>query len=296
MPGAPRRWPFVTTHVNVEDAVDHLVVVSDLHGVREPLDALDDRLSAVDASYRVFVNGDLFEGGIDPEYALAWAQRHAPGRTTLGNHEGRIFAYRRGVITGAPASLWARDGELGAYESLSDAQLRFVEELPDVLLVLWRGLTIRILHGHHNLNTDGFTPFLISSGDLMDLFGDAEVDMTIIAHTHYPFVMERDGARLANSGSISAPLCRFHGVRGQMVNRCPADETVPDHDIRSSFLSITEVDGRPHVTIERFDYDRTGHLTRCEQLEGLKMPIAARRKWVHGVLCDACLMSAAEDD
>ncbi len=279
-PDEPRTWPLATTPVDVDASIDRLVVVSDLHSSREPIEALDARLAEIAERFQIFVNGDLFEGGIDPVYAVDWTARHAPGRTTRGNHDSRVFRYLRGQTCDEPDGQWAADGELAAYEQLDDRQLRFVEHLPDALLIRWRGHTIRMLHGHQNLKDDRYTNYRLSPGKLMDIFGDPGVDLTLIGHTHYPFVLERRGARLANSGSVSAPLCRFRNAERRVVNRCADDPSVPDDDSQSSFLVISERDGHLHIGIERFDYDRERLLARCAAIEGLSMPAAARRRLV----------------
>jgi len=136
----------VTARVEVSAATERLVIVSDLHGYREPLEAIDRWLTQVSEPFLVFVNGDIFEGGIDGLYAVEWTMRRALGRTTRGNHDSAIFRY-----LDADPSLGQRapdDTELGAYREMTPDQLEFVESLPDVLEVHWRGRTLRLMHGH----------------------------------------------------------------------------------------------------------------------------------------------------
>ena len=103
----------VTAEVEVDPAVQRLVVVSDLHAYREPLEALDQRLAQFTEPYLVFVNGDIVEGGIDGRFALEWTMRHATGRTTRGNHDSAIFEYldagatRRSETAPPPTRSWA---------------------------------------------------------------------------------------------------------------------------------------------------------------------------------------------
>ena len=162
MPPAPRapalpgrQLAAFTAEVEVDPAVQRLVVVSDLHAYREPLEALDQRLAQFTEPYVVFVNGDVFEGGIDGRFALEWAMRHAAGRTTRGNHDSAISS--TSTPTRRRRDSAAADTELGAFRQLSADQLEFVRALPDVLEVRWRGRTLRLMHGHFNLRTPDAT-------------------------------------------------------------------------------------------------------------------------------------------
>ena len=59
----------------IDQDVDRLVVVSDLHGVRESLEALDRKIDALGDGVQVLCCGDVVAGGIDPvEYykKLLW--------------------------------------------------------------------------------------------------------------------------------------------------------------------------------------------------------------------------------
>ena len=114
-------------------------MVSDLHAYREPLAAVDAYLDTLNEAYRVVVNGDLFEGGVDAPTTIDWGHARASGRTTRGNHDSRIFAYLAQETDHDPPSQWKQDGELGSYQILSAEQLEFVAELPDQLMIRWRG-------------------------------------------------------------------------------------------------------------------------------------------------------------
>ena len=117
----------VTAEVEVDPAVQRLVVVSDLHAYREPLEALDQRLAQFTEPFVVFVNGDIFEGGIDGRFALEWTMLRAAGRTTRGNHDSAIVEYLD--IDPSQRDSAAADTELGAYRQLSADQLEFVRAL-----------------------------------------------------------------------------------------------------------------------------------------------------------------------
>ena len=268
----------LTARVDVDPSIERLVIVSDLHAYREPLEALDQWLDQRPESYLVFVNGDIFEGGIDGRYALEWTLRRAAGRTTRGNHDCGIFDYLK-TSPSLPARAPA-DTELAAYRELTPDQLDFVRSLPDVLSVRWRGRSLRLMHGHFNLRTTGSTDWRLPPAELSRLFADPDVDLTVIGHTHYPFISESAAGAVANPGSVAAPLFRYLMDSGQEVDRRADDPNLLVDDARPSFLTVTETDGHLQARIERFGYDREGLLRRHAARDDLRIPLGVRRAWI----------------
>lgn len=288
-PGHPRTWEFDSQVIELDDSIDRLIVVSDLHAYLEPLAAVDAYLDTLSESYRVVVNGDLFEGGIDAAATVDWVRARASGRTTRGNHDSRIFAYLAQETDQDPPSQWKLDGELGSYQTLNPEQLEFVADLPDQFMVRWRDRTIRILHGHQTPRNPDYTNWRATPDHLMELFHDSQVDLTVIGHTHYPFVRERDGAWLANAGSVATPLNRWRDS-GPIQNRCADDNSVSDDDASCSFLSITVDAGAVAAEIVRFDYDRQGLLDRYARYTDLSLPMSFRRVLILNAFFDIEIM------
>ena len=268
----------VTSRVEVSAATERLVIVSDLHGYREPLEAIDRWLNQVSEPFLVFVNGDIFEGGIDGLYAVEWTMRRALGRTTRGNHDSAIFEY-----LGAdppPGKRAPDDTELGAYREMTPDQLAFVQSLPDILNVHWRGHSLRLMHGHFSLRTPERTNWRLRPAELSENFADPAVDLTVIGHTHYPFISQGAAGALANPGTVAAPLFRYRDPSGRVIDRRVDDPDLSVNDSRPSFLTVTQADGRLQPRIERFDYDREGLLRRHAARDGLRMPLDTRRAWI----------------
>jgi predicted phosphodiesterase len=278
-----------STSVDLDASIQRLIVVSDLHAYREPLEVVDSYLEALTGDYRVFVNGDFFDGGMDAVATLAWVRTQATGRTTRGNHDRGVFDYLRDAASSPPPPPERRpaDTELGSYQRMSPEQLQFVADLPDQLLVHWRGKRVRILHGHRNLKTEAYTSFLSSVDQLVEVFHDTSVDLTVIGHTHYPFARKQGGSWVANSGSVAVPICRMRAAEGGAIeNRCATDDSVDDDNAQSSLLSITESGGELDVQVIRFDYDQRGLLERYAREDGLHMRQAVREQWITQALLD----------
>jgi hypothetical protein len=157
-------------------------------------------------------------------------------------------------------------------------------------MVRWRNRTIRILHGHQTPRNPDYTNWRATPDDLMELFHDPQVDLTVIGHTHYPFVHERDGAWLANAGSVATPLNRWRDS-GLIQNRCADDNSVSDDDASCSFLSITVDAGAVAAEIVRFDYDRQGLLDRYARYTDLSVPMSFRRVLILNAFHDLETMS-----
>ncbi len=278
-PGDPRLWPPTSLRVDVEPESDLLVIASDIHAYREPLDAFSAMLARLSDRWTLFVNGDLLEGGLDAAYTVEWVREHAGGRTTRGNHDSAIFRHLAAAGDESPVG-GPPDLEIGAYGTLDADQLAFIAGLPDVLEVYWRGWHLRLLHGHFNLHNPDYTFWQVTPEAQLDLFHDPAVALTVVSHTHYPFVRERDGSRVANSGSISAPICRFQNPSGDSVNRCIDDPDVSSGDSQSHFLTISEDGPRLKIDIQRFDYDRAALMARYTARTDLHMPLHMRQAWV----------------
>ena len=268
----------LTAQVEVNPSIQRLVIVSDLHGYKEPLEALDHWFDQLPEPYLVFVNGDIFEGGIDGRFALEWTMRHANGRTTRGNHDSAISEYLYGEPP--PGHRAAADTELSAYRQLTPDQLEFVRSLPDILDVRWRGHSLRLMHGHFNLRTPATTNWRLRPAELSGVFADPEVDLTVIGHTHYPFISRDAAGALANPGTVAVPLFRYRDPSGREIDRRVDDPNLSVNDSRPSFLTITEADGQLQPRIERFDYDRERLLRRHAARDGLRMPLDVRRAWI----------------
>ena len=202
----------------------------------------------------------------------------AAGRTTRGNHDSAIVEFLD--IDPSQHDSAAADTELGAYRQLSADQLEFVRSLPDVLQVRWRGCTLRLMHGHFNLRTPDATNWRLTPCELTERFGDPAVDLTVIGHTHYPFVRRSAEGAVANPGSVAAPLFRYLDATGQEIDRRADDPNFSVNDTRPSFLTITESRGQLQPTIERFEYDRTKLLERHAAEDNLHMPLETRRAWI----------------
>ncbi len=88
------------------------------------------------------------------------------------------------------------------------------------------------------------------------MFADPTVDLTICAHTHYPFVEKLSGTIVANSGSTSCLLLGHTREDGSIHCKGRKGEIYkPVREIYSTYISIVIKEGCLYPTVESFTYD-----------------------------------------
>jgi len=242
--------------VEVKDDVDRLLVVSDLHSFIEPLEVIDGFIDSWPGSVQVVVAGDILGGGASPAETLEWVRTHAGEFAVLGNHdEGSL---RGGEGDHPPYT------EAGGYQRLDRRQIEYTQALPLALELTWRGMHIRVTHGHRRLSGEDVS-WMAKPSELLSWFGDPAVALTIVGHTHHPFVLEGDGCRVANCGSTAGLLLGLQHPDRSISSWGEEAVFKPPPEIYSTFLAITLGRDGLQVTIEHFKYDRAKALGRLRE-------------------------------
>ena len=253
----------------VSGDVDALLVMSDLHSFIEPLEAIDGIIASRPGRVQVVVAGDILSGGASPAETAEWVRTHAGEFAVLGNHDE--VSLRGGEGDRPPYT------EAGGYQRLDRRQIEYLRTLPQVLELTWQGKHIRVTHAHRRLSGEGVS-WMAKPSELLSWFGDPAVDLTIVAHTHHPFVLEQDGCRVANCGSTAGLLLGLQHPDGSISPWGDEPMFEARAEIYSTFLGVTLEGGEPRVTIERFDYDRARALGR---LRDAKDPyVEDRKRWL----------------
>jgi len=239
-----------TQAYRLDDAIDRLLIVSDIHAHIPPLKAFDKLRKKLRGRSQVLFNGDLFFGGGRPAEAAAWVIANAGPYGTLGNHD-------EGMLLGGE-----RDDppytEAGAYRRLTAEQRDYFAALPHRLELTWRDRRIVLMHGHRT--PDGqFGSWMATPERQIGDFLDPTADLCCTGHTHFPFHRRMGGAQYANSGSMSLTILAVRQPEGLHVQSGEA-ELAPDADVRPSFLSVSECEAGLQVDVVRFEYDREAAL------------------------------------
>ena len=251
----------------LDDSIDRLLIVSDIHGFVRPLEVLDALRAAMDGRSQIVFNGDMCTPGLWPAEAMQWTRRQAGELAVLGNHD-------EAVLQGAEVG-YLRDypqlTEAGTDQRLIDQAGDYMQRLPHRLVLSWRGKRIVLMHGH--INADGrAVSWRASPEEQSAHFVESDADLCIMSHTHYAYVRQHAGAICANTGSMSLPFIGVQDEHGLYLHSGKA-EIGPDDDVRCSFLVVTAPDGELQVEIVRFDYDRQAelqdHLQTSSPLPGM---------------------------
>ncbi len=131
-----------TQSIQVNDQIEQLVVVSDLHGFIEPLKVLDEVIAAYQGKVQVVAAGDYVVTGPSPAETVEWVHQNAGRFAVRGNHDKRALAMAEGEHPPWTAP--------GAFLRLGCEQRKYLSELPDILELSWKGRRIRITHGRNH--------------------------------------------------------------------------------------------------------------------------------------------------
>jgi len=243
--------------ITIPEAVEKLIVVSDIHSLIQPLDALDRQLEHVREDYQVVTAGDYFLNGTHPVETLAWVRENAGEYAVLGNHDHGTLHSEKGEFPSYT--------EAGAFNRLDEAALDYLASLPHILELDWRGKSIRVTH---HLTPEGqVLDWRANVPEVLSMFTDPDVDLTVCAHTHYPFVKNLPGTVVANCGSASVLLLGHKRADGSISSKGEEEVFVPIPEIYSTYLTVTNNNGVLKPEIERFHYDIDAYLQELAELK-----------------------------
>ncbi len=255
----------------IDDAVDHLLILSDLHAHLPPLAAFERVREGLSGTCRILFNGDLFYGGPKPLETAQWVFENAGELATIGNHD-------EGMLLDGDGDCNAYT-EAGAYMRLSDELREYFRRRPHRLVVKWHGKRIVLMHGHRTM-TGEMRSFMSTPTEQFTGFADPTADLFATGHTHDPFVRDCGDGIFANSGSMSLQIL---GVRFANRMHVQSGEAEIKFDIRPSFLDVTEAEGNLKVEIVRFDYDREAALRNLTEAGHPDVP-GIRRLFETGII------------
>jgi protein phosphatase len=256
-----------TRALQISDDVERLLIVSDLHGFVEPLKELDRLFALYEGKSQVVAAGDYVVNGGRPAEVVDWVRRHAGEFAVTGNHDQEALKGAEGDF--APYT------DPGAFLCFSEEQKDYLTGLPEVLELSWKGRKIRINHGRRA--SGEWVSWKATTAEVFDAFADPSVDLTVVAHTHCPFVRRESRGHVANCGSTSCLILGHEAADGSVQSKTDVSFK-PIARIYSTFLSATASSTGLEVRVERFEYDR---LPEAELLQDLGHPRAQQiRKWL----------------
>lgn len=239
----------------LDDTLDRLIILSDIHAHLPPLKAFDQARLRLKGRNQVLFNGDLCFGGPRPAEAAVWLQDTVGELATLGNHD-------EGMLRGAQGE-HPPYTERGAYLRLNEKQRDYFRQLPHRWIFSWRGKKIVLMHGHLTRDEKAGSWQAVPEEQIAN-FLDPTADLCVTGHTHYAFIRRVARTLFANCGSISAPILAVLNESG-LHPQSGGKELTADDDPRSCFLSVTESGGSLDVEIIRFQDDREATLREMRE-------------------------------
>ena len=239
------------------------LIISDVHSNLEAFDAVLADAEANGGYDTVWFLGDLVGYGADPGPCIA-RLRNLPHLAIAGNHDHAVTGrLNPDLFNGAAraAALWTTD-------QLSDAELAYLVELPEVRTVG------AFTHVHGSLR-DPVMEYLISEPAAMATFALLETPFCLVGHSHYPLVWtEREGGADVALLDTAAPLV-LDAERRVIIN--PGSVGQPrDGDWRASYLLYDNDAGDAGVLHHyRVEYDVAGAQVKM-RAAGLPETLAER--------------------
>jgi putative phosphoesterase len=174
-----------------------LLVISDIHGNKEALDAVmavphDD----------VICLGDLVDYGPSPGECidlLIW--QHVP--TIMGNHDSAV-AFRMDCGCGYAYKHLSQSTREYTWDVLNDAQVEFLQKLPLNLERVENGKKLYFTHGSPASFYDYIKPDT-PVDTIKEYIKEVDADFIFIGHSHLPFVRKVGDVTLVNPGSVGQP-------------------------------------------------------------------------------------------
>lgn len=256
---------------DIDPNITRLLIVSDAHGFRQPIAALEPQ-AELDDTTQVIFTGDLVCGGPWPREVTQWVMEHAGPLALLGNHD--VVMLKEGNPDHSPCT------DTGAHHCLTRELREYVRSLPYRLELHWRDTRIVCWHGHVDENGDDVS-WLLTPEEQSGAFPEPNADLCVLSHTHHPYVLSRGAGLVANTGSLSRVTA---GVRRKDGMFLPSGKKAGEPDVRGSYLSVTKSNDGLDVDIIRFDFDREGAIADLEQAGETNMDF--HREWFRDGIVD----------
>ena len=209
------------------------LIISDIHSNIYALEAIWAKEKDCDL---VLCAGDLVDWGPYPKEVIAWIQAHGVP-TVQGNHDAWVaLYYRRGRSLPNPTSE-ERGWVHYTASQLSEADILFLEDLPETLTFSLDGVEYGMTHLIHKqselVSRHAFAQFR------QERFGGAAYTRLITGHTHFQGVRQLSNAWLwLNPGSVS------YRRRG-------------DPDKTAHYIVVSSASGENgRISLNRLAYDR----------------------------------------
>jgi protein phosphatase len=172
-----------------------IVIVSDLHGNYEALNALPESYD------ELWVLGDLVNYGPEPAAIVNFVKEHS-AVTIRGNHDQSI-GYDEDPRCTVRYKTMADTTRKYTASVLNDEQKQFLRDLPLHHQVRRQDTTFHLCHAKPSDPLYGYCPE--DSPDWIHEVGLVHSDVLLVGHTHTPFMRRIGESLVVNPGSLGQP-------------------------------------------------------------------------------------------
>jgi putative phosphoesterase len=217
-----------------------LLLLSDIHGNMEALNAIRDNVSYDQA----ICMGDLADYGPDPLAIIDWV-RDSKIPTVRGNHDNAV-ALHVDCGCGYKYKHLSEATREYTWQQITEKEEEFLMALPQSLDFTFEHLKVRAVHGSPKSFFDYIYPDTPEDKVTPMIEGEA-CDYMLAGHTHVPMIRKLPGLTMLNPGSAGQPR---------------------DGDRRASCMVFDTVTEKPQVIRVEYDIDQT-----CKKVRAA-MPLA----------------------
>ena len=174
-----------------------LLIISDIHGNKEALDAV------MDVPYDdIICLGDLVDYGPSPGECIdVLVEKKIP--TIMGNHDNAV-AFRMDCGCGYVYKHLSQSTREYTWNVLNDAHLEFLRKLPMDIRRKENGKKLYFTHGSPISFYDYIKPDTPEE-TIKELIKGVSADFLFMGHSHLPFVRKVADVTLVNPGSVGQP-------------------------------------------------------------------------------------------
>jgi putative phosphoesterase len=174
-----------------------LLIISDVHGNKEALDAV----MAVPYD-EVICLGDLVDYGPSPGECIDMLMQQKI-LTIMGNHDSAV-AFRMDCGCGYAYKHLSQSTREYTWDVLNDVQIEFLRTLSQNLERTQKGKKLYFTHGSPLSFYDYIKPDT-PEATIQEYTKEIEADFIFIGHSHLPFIRKIGDLTLVNPGSVGQP-------------------------------------------------------------------------------------------
>lgn len=171
-----------------------LLIISDIHGNKEALDAV----LKVEHDAIVCL-GDLVDYGPAPAECIDLIRRSGI-RTIMGNHDNAV-AFKVDCECGDTYKHLSIATREYTWEQLNDSHIEYLKALRADMNMTFKNAVVHFTHGSPRSMYEYIQPET-PDDEILEMIQNMHADVIVVGHSHVPFVRNVGGVTIVNPGSV----------------------------------------------------------------------------------------------